>query len=195
MNTFTRLHSFSDKLADLFSRADLNHQRRAALSACMHAIKLSQFTETEVHDAVQNITSESEQLKSTLGKIDKLTNKYDDLYFSEVDKCKGNINKNAKAFFLKARALSSLNIYLSKNDSELDDVLYEALLSTDDTSAMLKLIVNSLSNQLLNHGVVEKIGCATKAGNPVARERSALDDIENVTGVRPGYTSYSTKKP
>jgi RHS repeat-associated protein len=36
----------------------------------------------------------------------------------------------------------------------------------------------------------ENVGRTTKAGEPVARERRALDDIERATGKRPDYTPY-----
>ena len=36
----------------------------------------------------------------------------------------------------------------------------------------------------------ENVGRSTKGGGPVARERRALDDIEQATGQRPGYTPY-----
>jgi hypothetical protein len=36
----------------------------------------------------------------------------------------------------------------------------------------------------------ENIGRSLKTGEPVARERRALDDIEGATGQRPGYTPY-----
>lgn len=36
----------------------------------------------------------------------------------------------------------------------------------------------------------ENVGRSTRNGDPVARERRALDDIGNATGQRPGYTSY-----
>jgi hypothetical protein len=36
----------------------------------------------------------------------------------------------------------------------------------------------------------ENVGRTTAAGDPVARERRALNDIERATGARPGYTGY-----
>lgn len=36
----------------------------------------------------------------------------------------------------------------------------------------------------------ENVGRTNKNGDPVARERRALDDIEQATGRRPGYTPY-----
>ena len=36
----------------------------------------------------------------------------------------------------------------------------------------------------------ENVGRSTGSGNPIARERRALDDIEAATGQRPGYTPY-----
>ena len=36
----------------------------------------------------------------------------------------------------------------------------------------------------------ENVGRSTQSGNPIARERRALDDIEAATGTRPGYTPY-----
>jgi hypothetical protein len=36
----------------------------------------------------------------------------------------------------------------------------------------------------------ENVGRSTARGEPVARERRALDDIETETGKRPGYTAY-----
>ncbi len=36
----------------------------------------------------------------------------------------------------------------------------------------------------------ENVGRSTGGGNPIARERRALDDIEAATGQRPGYTPY-----
>ena len=36
----------------------------------------------------------------------------------------------------------------------------------------------------------EQVGKATKSGNPVAREGDALDDLEQATGIRPGFTPY-----
>jgi len=36
----------------------------------------------------------------------------------------------------------------------------------------------------------ENVGRSTKSGDPVARERKALDDIEKATGKRSSYTPY-----
>jgi hypothetical protein len=36
----------------------------------------------------------------------------------------------------------------------------------------------------------ENVGRSTAKGEPVARERRALDDVEAKTGQRPGYTAY-----
>ena len=36
----------------------------------------------------------------------------------------------------------------------------------------------------------ENIGRSTRTGSPISRERKALDDIEAVTGSRPGFTPY-----
>jgi len=36
----------------------------------------------------------------------------------------------------------------------------------------------------------ENVGRSTRSGDPIGRERRALDDIEAATGTRPGYTPY-----
>ncbi len=36
----------------------------------------------------------------------------------------------------------------------------------------------------------ENVGRTTSSGEPVSREREALDDIEGAKGVRPGFTPY-----
>ncbi|MCX4240023.1 hypothetical protein, partial [Paraliomyxa miuraensis] len=36
----------------------------------------------------------------------------------------------------------------------------------------------------------ENVGRSTQSGEPIARERRGLDDIEAATGTRPGYTPY-----
>jgi hypothetical protein len=36
----------------------------------------------------------------------------------------------------------------------------------------------------------ENIGRSTIAGDPIARERRALEDISRATGTQPGYTPY-----
>lgn len=36
----------------------------------------------------------------------------------------------------------------------------------------------------------ENVGRSTGSGDPIARERRALDDIRRATGTEPGYTPY-----
>ena len=146
MNTISRLQSFSNETAELFSQSDLNHKRAAALTACLCAIELNAFVEPEVQFAVQCINAEKNCDDDTIYKLLALADKYDNLYFSEIEKSNDEITSMANNYFLKARALSALNIYLSKNIFELDEVIYESILSTDDTNMMLNIKVQSLSN-------------------------------------------------
>jgi hypothetical protein len=41
----------------------------------------------------------------------------------------------------------------------------------------------------------ENVGRTTQRGQPVARERRALDDLEQATGTRPRFTPYDRRRP
>jgi RHS repeat-associated protein len=41
----------------------------------------------------------------------------------------------------------------------------------------------------------ENVGRTTQRGQPVARERRALDDLEQATGTRPSFTPYDRRRP
>ena len=144
MRDISRLESFSKIIAAEFENADAQRRKDAAYKACLLAIELADVESDEIAKAVKFLQTGIGDSVSIINKVSLLENKYDDMYLSTIDSTDTETIKNSINWFSKARALSSLSIYLTNTPEHLDEAIYEAISSTKDSERIIKLIKDNL---------------------------------------------------
>ncbi len=144
MRDISRLESFSKKIAADFENADALRRKDAAYKACLLAIELAEVESDEIAIAVELLQTGIGDRVTIINKVSLLANKYDDMYLSTIDSTDTETIHNSINWFSKARALSSLSIYLTDAPDLLDEVIYEAISSTKDSERIIKLINDNL---------------------------------------------------
>lgn len=140
MTTVSRLDSKFPQLAESFRQATISKQRKAAVTACLIAVKRTGLEEGEVNAAIDILRSEELVSASLQKRLESLAALLDDEYFRLNEAG----DESALDIFSKARAAAALSAILSGDPRQLHEAIYEAIAALDDPEE----IVNSVENAL-----------------------------------------------
>ncbi|WP_374564491.1 hypothetical protein [Ideonella sp.] len=133
----SRLHTLSPQLDSAFRHADDAAKHDAVLGACQYVADKLPRREEIINIGLDFLRGKTEGRDELIRKLQKFSEEKDEEYFLLNEQQSEEARSRALMLFSEARVASAILMAISNGAGALDDAIYEAAMSMDDSDVLI----------------------------------------------------------